>query len=325
MNAPTDLIQKHWFLPCLAAAVLSGFFFWSRIVPVADSERFRNVMVATVLFVMALPLELRTISLAVRRPLAIVLAVAITFGLLPLFCWMLSHLLNPHFSVGLMVVAATPCTLASAAVWTRRANGNEAIAILVTILTNLGCFVISPFWLLLTTDQVVTVGTASDMIAQLGLLVVIPIIVAQLFRLYFPVAQWANSRKTALGACSQLGVLMMVVLGSANAGRELSKLEGNSNWSLAEFLVMLATVALVHALMLGAGHQLGWLCRLERADRIAVGFAGSQKTLVVGLHLAVTYYGGLAILPMVTYHIFQLLLDVVVADRLREKGGNWSD
>jgi len=37
--------------------------------------------------------------------------------------------------------------------------------------------------------------------------------------------------------------------------------------------------------------------------------------------VAVTYFGGLAILPMVTYHVGQLLVDTIIADRLRNQGG----
>ena len=194
----------------------------------------------------------------------------------------------------------------------------DSVAILVTIVTNLTCFVISPCWLLVTTGQAVSVGTASDMIAKLGLLVVVPIIAAQLLRLVSPFAAWATERKTTLGVFAQLGVLTMVVLGSAKAGRELSALGPDSDLSPVDFLAMFLAVALTHSTMLWIGHQLGRLLRMERADRIAVGFAGSQKTLVVGLHLAVTYYGGLAILPMVTYHVFQLLFDTIIADKLRE-------
>ena len=318
VNSVLRSFKKNWFLLCLAAAVLSGYFFWSSMVPIADSRPFRNAIVATVLFVMALPLELRAVTFAICRPLPVMLAVGITFGLLPLLCWALSHTLNAELAAGLMVAAATPCSLASAAIWTRRAGGNDSVAILVTIVTNLTCFVISPFWLLVTTGQTVTVDTAGDMVAKLGLLVVVPIIGAQLLRLCSPFAAQATKRKTTLGVFAQLGMLTMVVLGSAKAGRELAGLGPHSDLSPVDFLTMFLAVALTHSAMLWVGHQLGRLLGLERADRIAVGFSGSQKTLVVGLHLAVTYYGGLVILPMVTYHIFQLLFDTIIADKLRE-------
>ena len=52
---------------------------------------------------------------------------------------------------------------------------------------------------------------------------------------------------------------------------------------------------------------------------LPLAFRESQKTLAVGLHVAVTYFGGLAILPMVAYQVGQLFLDARIADRLRER------
>jgi sodium/bile acid cotransporter 7 len=64
----------------------------------------------------------------------------------------------------------------------------------------------------------------------------------------------------------------------------------------------------------------GWwaarLAHLPRTDRSAVAFAGSQKTLMIGLAITVDF-GGLAVLPMMAYHVGQLLVDTLLADRLR--------
>ena len=49
-------------------------------------------------------------------------------------------------------------------------------------------------------------------------------------------------------------------------------------------------------------------------DSIAVAFAGSQKTLMVGAYVALAV-GPLAILPMVAYHAVQLFVDTLIADR----------
>ena len=40
---------------------------------------------------------------------------------------------------------------------------------------------------------------------------------------------------------------------------------------------------------------------------------------MVGLSVATEYFGGLAILPMVAYHVGQLVLDTIIADRWRDK------
>ena len=47
--------------------------------------------------------------------------------------------------------------------------------------------------------------------------------------------------------------------------------------------------------------------------------AGSQKTLMVGLYVAIHYFGGLVLIPLVIYHVVQLLMDTVVADLWRRR------
>jgi sodium/bile acid cotransporter 7 len=67
--------------------------------------------------------------------------------------------------------------------------------------------------------------------------------------------------------------------------------------------------------MLACGIALAAGLRLPREDRIAVGIAGSQKTLMVGLQVALACQ--LLILPMVVYHVGQLIVDTIIADRWR--------
>jgi sodium/bile acid cotransporter 7 len=57
--------------------------------------------------------------------------------------------------------------------------------------------------------------------------------------------------------------------------------------------------------------------RLSREDAIAVGFAGSQKSCMVGLEVCAQL--DVTVLPMVAYHVGQLLADTVIADRFRER------
>ena len=48
---------------------------------------------------------------------------------------------------GMIIASATPCTLATGAVWTRRAGGNDGVTMMVTILTNSTCFIVMPLWI----------------------------------------------------------------------------------------------------------------------------------------------------------------------------------
>jgi sodium/bile acid cotransporter 7 len=82
---------------------------------------------------------------------------------------------------------------------------------------------------------------------------------------------------------------------------------------------MLAAVATVHVAALFGGFALGRIVGLDRENWITVGIAGSQKTLMIGIQIAIAENWGLGILPMVAYHASQLLIDTVVADRLSAK------
>ena len=205
----------------LAFALALGFLAPARVTVAADSVYLRNAIVATVLFLMALPLPIDAVWRVVRRPGAACLSSFLNMALMPLIAWGLSNLLTGDLSVGLVLVAVVPSTMASASVWTRRAGGNDAVALVVTVVTNGICFVVTPFWLL---------------------------------------------------------------------------------------------VILLHGLGLLTGLALARAVGIGSSDRIAVAIAGSQKTLMVGLYVAIHYFGGLVLIPLVIDHVVQLLMDTVVAD-----------
>jgi sodium/bile acid cotransporter 7 len=316
------LARRHWFLFMLAAVLATGLSlpYWIDESTLAQTRRFpRDSLLSATMFFMALPLEMALIYHAVRRPQAVLLGVAINSGLLPLFAWLVSITLRPDLAMGLLVAGSIPSTLASAAVWTRHAGGNDAVSALVTLITNLTCFVVTPFWLTVTTGtELKNQIDGLQMALELLVVVVAPMLLGQLVRLYRPLADWATRHKPALSLVAQWGILAMVFVAAIEAGVKLYS--GESQIGPLNWFAMIASVVVAHTTMLAAGHVLGAAIRLSRADRIAVGFSGSQKTLMIGVNTALETFGGLAMFPMVTYHVFQLLIDAVVAERLRNRG-----
>ena len=193
------LLARQWFLLALAGVLSLGFFCPSPFHAFSDSVAIRNSIVASVLFVMALPLQTTLVWQTLRRPGPALLGSAINMGLLPLLAWPLAGVLGGDLRIGILVAATAPCTLASAAVWTRRAGGNDAAAILVTILTNATCFLVTPFWLLIMTRQAADLDVR-EMVAKLGFLVVLPMVAAQLLRLIPRIARWTTGKKRQLSS-----------------------------------------------------------------------------------------------------------------------------
>ena len=188
---------------------------------------------------------------------------------------------------------------------------------MVTMATNLACFLITPAWLRLLTKTEATLDY-NHMMQELLLFVVLPIMIAQLCRLHLPLANWATRHKMGLSILSQCGILWIVLLGSIDGGAKLASGE-NERLAWSDWLLMLLAVNFVHIAALGLGHLLASLCGMQRDDRIAVGFAGSQKTLAIGLALGPEYFSGLTIMPMIAYHVCQLLFDTLVVDYLRSR------
>ncbi|MCA9257899.1 MAG: bile acid:sodium symporter [Planctomycetales bacterium] len=311
-------VQKRWFLVVLAALLFGGSYAHAQLKPVADAIP-RSFVVASVMFVMAASLEVAQIEAAWRNPRAAFLATTVNLVFLPLAAWIVSRPLPSDLAAGILVAACVPCTLASAALWTRRAGGNDAIALFVTLVTNLACCVTMPFSLWLLTGASGGQLSFVQMALKLAELVAVPILAAQAMRRLAGVAAWVKRWKGPLGVYSQVGILSIVLTGAVSCGERLEGLTAAGTQLVGFTAICVVLVAALHwaAWLVGARLALHW--RLERPDAIAVAFAGSQKTLMVGLAIAVEW-GGLAVLPMMAFHTVQLLIDTILADRLRDGG-----
>lgn len=310
-------LHQRWFLFALVGVLLAGMLWPAAMRPFVGWLP-GEVLVAAVTFIMALPLETGALWKAVRRPGPAWLAAGLNSGVAPMLGWLASRPLPQELAVGVVVATAVPCTLATAAVWTRRAGGNDAVAFLVTMITNLACFLVVPGWLRLLG------GISADIhygaiVRGLIVSVVMPIVVAQLLRQWRPIGGGATRRKHLLSGVAQIGVLMMVLVGAIGTGEKLQVVENGSVLTVRNIVMLIVAVTTVHGMLLALGLTLSRLLGFDRADAIAVAFSGSQKTLMVGAYIALAV-GPLAILPMVAYHAAQLIVDTLVADWWRARG-----
>jgi sodium/bile acid cotransporter 7 len=310
-------LTRNWFALGLVAALVLGQGFAPPLTPLAQARWLTQSIVATVMFAMALPLEFREIRRVLRRPIAPLWASAVSLGLAPLLAWPLARWLGVELGPGLIVAAATPSTLASATVWTRKAGGNDSVSMLVTLVTNGTCFIVTPLWVRALTTRDVEPIPVGPLMLQLFLAVLLPIVLAQVLRSSRRVARWGTNLKVALGVYAQAGVLTMVTLGIAQMSSRLA--ESSAVPLTAIQLLGCGGVALaIHLALFAVGWFGGIMLRLNRGDRIAVGFSGSQKTLMVGLSIALQLK--LSPIPLIFYHILQLLVDTVLAAMLRGRG-----
>jgi sodium/bile acid cotransporter 7 len=309
-------LQQRWFLIGLLVVLVAGIAFPTTMRPVADAIS-GDVILASVTFVMALPLETAVLWRAVRKPGPAWLGALISIVVAPPLAWLFSRILPQELAAGVVLAATVPSTLASAAVLTRRAGGNDAIAVLVTIITNLVCFLVIPFWLW-TLVRIRADVDFGDIISGLMLLVVLPIIAAQLLRQFSLIGAPATRHKRMLSNVAQVGILVMVLIGAIYCGERLATLESDSPVSLPMIALMVVVVTAIHVALVLTGFGASRMLSFDSGDAVGVAFAGSQKTLMVGAYIALAV-GPLAILPMVAYHAAQLVIDTLIADWLRQR------
>ena len=303
-------LTKHWFLTALAICFATGYLATEPLQPWLQVQWIRGGVMLTVIWAMGVTLRAETIRRSFANPLPAVLGIGINLAVVPLLalpaCWWLPESVYG----GLFVAAMVPCTLAGASVWTRKAGGDESVAMMTTVVTNLACVVVVPCGIWLVLSEQVQIDAVSQ-IQKLGLLVVAPLVLAQLMR-RMGCQRWADRHQARLSVLAQIGILVMVVLGAAASGVatvDSSPTSGLPAWWAGFCLLM--TVLGIHLLALAFGVYAARSVGLGRSHQIAVGISGSQKTLMVGLQIAIDC--GVSVVPMLIYHVGQLTLDTLIA------------
>jgi sodium/bile acid cotransporter 7 len=304
--------QRRWLLTTLLVVLWVGAT-WPTSLEHITERIPKSAIVMGVMFLMALTLPTGQIFHAVRSPGGTLWAIAINLGLLPPLAWLVSRPLTNDLADGVVIAATVPSTLASAAIWTRRAGGNDAIALMVTLGTNLACFVVTPAWLWLLTGRSEGEQDFWGLVVRLAGWVVLPIFLGQTLRQVRSISRWADRRKRGIGVVSQLGILSIVLVGAVHCGHRLADFSGQRGVFAGQVAAVLVAVLAIHLIGWALGRWGGTWWGLSREDALAAAFAGSQKTLMVGLAIAIGY-GGLAVLPMMAFHASQLFADTLLAD-----------
>jgi len=113
-----------------------------------------------------------------------------------------------------------------------------------------------------------------------------------------------------------LGILAMVFFGAVKMGLRFAS-DDAINMSAAQLLIAALILVSVHITVFWFGIWTARQLGIAREQQIAVGFSGSQKTLMIGLSTAVNL--GVSIIPIVLYHALQLIVDAMFAEWLRKE------
>jgi solute carrier family 10 (sodium/bile acid cotransporter), member 7 len=324
-----SFIQRNWFLVALLILLPLGIALGreDRLPLLANSVHSLPTSLCTgaILFLMSITLDTGKLVQSLRRPFPVVTACAVNMFLLPLMCLPLLGLqLTPDFRVGLLIAACVPCTMAAASVWTRKAGGNDAVSLLVTLITNAGCFLITPAWMELGRVSFGTADTSDavpfgDMMIRLMLGALLPALLGQVVRTSSSIRSWVDNNQGLISNLAQSIILTLVFVSSFKGGQEFD-FDGTGGLPHEAILVVWGSCIVLHLAAALAAWWVGGLFRFAEADRRAVVLAGSQKTLPIGLLVAEATGMPFSIIPMLLFHGSQLFTDTWLASRLQKRG-----
>lgn len=140
----------------------------------------------------------------------------------------------------------------------------------------------------------------------------VPFAAGQLLRRW--IGNFVTRHKKALGLVDR-GSILLVVYTAFSEGMVQGIWHQVSPLRLGG---LLAVEAVLLAVMLALTWYGAKALRFERADRVAIQFAGSKKSLAAGLPMASVLFGAhasLAVLPLMLFHQMQLMVCAVIAKR----------
>ncbi|WP_314246363.1 bile acid:sodium symporter family protein [Streptomyces kutzneri] len=240
---------------------------------------------------------------------------ACTFVLFPLLGLaargLVPGLLTATLYSGLLFLCLVPSTVQSSIAFTSIARGNVPAAICAGSFSSLAGIVLTPLLAAALLGGGAG-GSSPDSLLRITLQLLLPFLLGQALR------PWAGGflvrHKQVLGHVDR-GSILLVVYAAFSAGVVAGI------WHQVS-LPQLAALMLVEAVLLAVMLVVTWYgaARLGfgRADRIAIQFAGSKKSLAAGLPMASVLFGAhaaLAVLPLMLFHQMQLMVCAVIARR----------
>lgn len=244
-------------------------------------------------------------------------ALALTFVLFPiggvLFAAFGTAALTPELVAGLVFLCVLPSTVQSSIAYTALAGGNVPAAVCGASLSNVAGVFITP---LLASILIASQQTGTSALAGIGpvvMQILLPFIAGHLCRpLLLPLL-------TRLG--SSLGWFDRIVI-IAIVYRAFSAAFVDELWSRTPPLDLAILLAIVLAMLAAASFAAFALARalgFDHADRVALFFCGTQKSLASGAPMAAILFpaalAGPVLLPLMLYHQAQLMLGAALARR----------
>ena len=316
-------IITNWFLVAVVAVLLLA---WAvpdlgRSAGWLHLDQLRDILVVGIFLITGLTLRTRELGASLgqwRLHLAVHVSV---FAVVPALFYLLVIALRATgmpdtLLVGMMILGCLPTTIASCTIMTKEAGGNLPAALFNATTTNILGVFITPLLVLWTCGLAAEIDVW-PVFRKLSLLVLLPVIVGQLVRIWLRTPIETHRRRLSIIANSMLLLILLQSLSNAFL-TDLGAITPSQVW----FACIIAALACMVVLALcwwGMGIP---LLHFSMADRIAATLCGSQKTIALGIPLISLMFDGdprlgLLMLPALAYHPCQLIVGSIILPRWR--------
>lgn len=225
----------------------------------------------------------------------------------------LAPVLPPLVALGFLYLGALPSTVQSATAYSSLAGGNVANSVVAAALLNvLGVFVSAPLFAALGGGGAAEMGASG--LLKVVLILILPFAIGQ--ALQVRLAPWLGDHRALVTWMDRLSIAIAVYVAFSGAVEQgLWTLVSAGEWAL----ILAAVIAFLVVGFAGSWAVSG-LLGLARADRIAFLFAGAHKSVAMGAPLAAVLFppqvAGMVLLPLLIYHLLQLVASAPLANRL---------
>ncbi len=249
-------------------------------------------LLGIIMFGMGLTLTPKDFKEIIQSPRSVLVGVVAQFTIMPGLAWLLSNLfhLQPEVAVGVILVGCCPGGTASNVI-TYLAKGNTALSVTITSCSTLLAPILTPTLTLLLASKWLPVS-AGDMLISILKIVLIPIILGVVVRLFFK--RQVEKSVSALPLISVTGIILVV---SAIVAL-------NKESIIQSGLLVFFVVVLHNGLGLLLGYLLGILLKLPYPDQKAVSIEVGMQNSGLGAALATAHFSPIAALPSAIFSVW---------------------
>jgi solute carrier family 10 (sodium/bile acid cotransporter), member 7 len=301
-------VALGWSIPSIGST-------WSNIIQKNEYVKMSNINVFLIFFLSGLKLKTNDIKKAVgewKGALYGSLMILIITPLLGILMIEIPFTVR-ELSYGLGVFCSVPTTLSSGVILTGQANGNVALGLLLTVVTNLLGIVTMPLMLLLTflnvgknTSVQIDVGI---LLYKLCLYIALPLFLGKLIQSYSNKTRvFVTKHKIGMKLLSSFLLVMVPWMKVSTSVEKMNAVDFGS------IVACFGIGTAIHLIYLGINLLGTKFLKLKIPERKAVVILASQKTLPVSvtiIDLLPDAMGskGVMVLPCILSHFVQILID----------------